>query len=480
MNRAQELRYAELLARRSWIRWYVDAFMPVGVRRVMERISAAGGEAYAVGGSVRDLLLGRRPDDWDLATSLTPREVMGVFRRTLPTGVEHGTVTVVTARRHVEVTTFRTEGEYSDHRHPDWVAFTRELEEDLGRRDFTINAVAMDRWGCLTDPFGGLGDMARGLIRTVGDPAERFGEDALRMVRAVRFAAQLGFSVHESVMDALEENAPLVDGVSVERVRAELDRLLSSTDPAGGIELLRKVGLLERFWPELCEGVGVEQNPHHAYTVWEHSLNTLGAMARETSDLSLRLAALLHDVAKPRCLSTDAEGMRHFYNHHVVGAAVARRMLVRLRYDNRTIDRVTHLIRHHMALHHYPDMKDAAIRRLVNRVGVANMDDLVALRTADREGSGTKDTPLSRGTLRLLERVDRVLAEDAAFSLKDLAVDGHDVMRVGGLDPGPGVGRILNRLLDEVLEDPSLNTRLALKARIRELVDSGEVPIESS
>jgi len=464
--------------RQRWIRWFAAGVIPPAVLSVLRRIEKRGGEGFIVGGCMRDLMLDRSPDDWDVASSLTPEEVRSSFSRTLPTGIEHGTVTVVQGDAHVEVTTFRTEGEYSDHRRPDWVTFSRRLEDDLGRRDFTINAMAMDRRGMLHDPFGGLEDLACGRIRTVGEAAERFNEDALRMVRAVRFAAQLHFAVGEDILLAIRDNARLLRQVSVERIQYELNRILLSSQPARGLRLLQQTELLEQFWPELVEGVGVEQNPHHAYTVWEHTLGTLDAMARLCgSGLVLRLAALLHDVGKPRCLSVDDEGQRRFFNHHVVGAAIARRMLSRLRYDNQTIERTTHLIRHHMALHHYPEMKDAAIRRLINRVGLEHIDDLIQLRIADREGSGTKRGPLSRGTIRLLDRIAKVLEEDSAFSLRDLAVDGNDVMEVAGIDPGPEVGEILEALLDEVLEDPSLNTEPVLRQRIRDMVESGDAEV---
>ncbi len=472
--RLVDIRHAQLTWRQWWIRWFAAALIPPEIHRVLRCIDSNGGVAFVVGGCVRDLLLGRCPGDWDVAASLPPDQVSRLFPRTIPSGIEHGTVTVISGERSVEVTTFRTEGGYSDHRHPDWVCFTQRLGDDLSRRDFTINAMALNRRGRLVDPFDGVGDLARGIIRTVGLPGKRFSEDALRMVRAVRFSAQLGFDIDEPVIESVRENARLLREVSPERIRAELDHLLMSGDPAHGVCLLQETGLLKQFWPELTEGVRVEQNYHHAHTVWQHSLSTLQGMAGQRgAGLVLRLAALLHDVAKPRCISTDDRGVRHFYNHHVVGAAVARRMLQRLRYDNKTIARVTHLVRHHMALHHYPDMKDSAIRRLINRVGVENMDDLIKLRIADREGSGTKHTPLSRGTMHLLRRIDKVLAEDSAFSLADLAVNGNDVMRVAEINPGPAVGEILDLLLDEVLEDPALNTRPALEERIRALVEDG-------
>ncbi len=474
MTDTENRRFAQLLQRQLWIRQFAPALIPQEVSHVLRVLDSSGERSYVVGGCVRDLLLQREPGDWDLASSARPGKVRQLFCRTIPTGVEHGTVTVLRNEHHIEVTTFRTEGSYSDHRRPDWVRFTNHLEDDLGRRDFTINAMAMDRCGGLYDPYHGLRAMACKSIQTVGKPAKRFSEDALRMMRAVRFAAELDFDIEKRTEQAIRCNCQLLEEVAPERIRQELDRLMLSAKPAWGIRLMARTGLLQQFWPELMEGQGVVQNIHHAHTVWEHSVQTLSAMARRSDSLKMRLAALLHDVAKPRCMSADEDGSRHFYNHHVVGAAVARRMLQRLRYDNRTTDGVTHLIRHHMALHHYPQMKDAAIRRLINRVGVANISDLVQLRIADRLGSGTKDTPLSRGARRLLDRIDRVLTEDAAFGLGDLAVDGNDVMLQGGLDPGPEVGRVLETLLDEVLENPSLNTRPALIQRIRELTDGSD------
>ncbi|MFP4199954.1 MAG: CCA tRNA nucleotidyltransferase [Clostridia bacterium] len=467
---AIDLRRTSLLWRRLWLRWFAPSVIPEPVRRVLVGIEEAGGEAVVVGGCVRDLLMGGIPEDWDVATSIAPQRVQEIFPRTVPTGIAHGTVTVLSGDYGVEVTTYRAEGEYTDRRRPDWVAFSKDLKEDLARRDFTFNAMALTRTGLLMDPFGGLEDLARRRIVTVGRARDRFGEDALRMVRAVRFAAQLDVDLDPEIVDACSEMSQFLDAVSRERIRLELDRILMSSNAARGMELLQSTGLLKRFWPELAEGVGVEQNKHHAFTVWEHSLVALNAMAQmEGADLALRLAVLLHDVAKPHTLEIDEDDNRHFHNHQVVGAAMARRLLRRLRYDKRTIERVTHLIRHHMDLHHYPQMKDSAIRRLINRVGLENIGDLVKVRIADRAGSGTKEKPLSKGTMHLLNRIDRVLQEDAAFGLKDLAVDGTDVMRVAGLSSGPAVGRILETLLDEVLEDPSLNQRPILERRIEEL-----------
>jgi len=468
---AQAYHRSVLWLRRLWLRHFGRLLIPQPVRFIIHRLEKNGHGAYVVGGCVRDLLLGMQPGDWDVATSAPPDEVRRLFARTIPTGFAHGTVTVVEGGLAVEVTTFRLEGGYDDHRHPGWVEFSPRIEDDLARRDFTINAMALDHRGVLLDPFGGMDDLATGCIRAVGDPAERFGEDALRMLRAARFSSQLGFVLHPETESAVRENVNLLRHVSAERIQAEVVRTLMSDDPARGFHIMQVTGLLDQFWPELRAGVGLEQNVHHAYTVWEHSLLALNAMARLSDDLSLRLAALLHDVAKPECLSTDEQGKRHFYNHQVVGAAMARRMLERLRFDKKTIARVVHLIRHHMALHHYPEMKDAGIRRLIHRVGVDSIRDLITLRAADREGSGTKGTPLSRGTLLLLQRIEHILEEDAAFGLKDLAVDGRDVMRVAGIPPGPMVGDILETLLQEVLENPDINHPEVLEGRIRQMVE---------
>ncbi|HEX6990113.1 MAG TPA: HD domain-containing protein [Bacillota bacterium] len=442
-----------------------ERLIPADVRRVLQGLARSGHQAFLVGGCVRDLLLGRRPADWDVTTDAVPQRVQAVFRRTRPTGVAHGTVTVLAGRRPVEVTTFRTEGGYSDRRRPDWVDFTDRLELDLARRDFTINAVALDHRGRLHDPFGGLDDLAAGVVRAVGDPNARFAEDALRMLRAVRFAAQLAFRIEEDTLAAVRRHAHLLDHVSSERIRDEFGKLLLAPEPAPALEILKDTGLLGRFLPELLEGVDVAQNVHHAFTVWKH--NVL-ACQHAPPVLTLRLAALLHDVAKPRCLGIDEAGGRHFYHHEVIGAQMADAVLRRLRFDNATREKVVHLIRHHLALHHYPDMSDAAVRRLIRRIGLEHLDDLIALRIADRRASGTKRSDLSRGTRLLLRRIEQVLAEDAAFGLKDLKVNGHDVMRVLGVPPGRIVGRILNALLEEVLEDPTLNEPETLERLIRE------------
>ncbi len=462
-------RRASLRRRRQQIGSRLEHLVPCPVRQILANLLCHHHSAHLVGGCVRDLFLEREPGDWDVATSALPREVQGIFRRTHPTGIKHGTVTVMSNGMAVEVTTYRLETDYADFRHPSGVVFTGDVQQDLARRDFTFNAMAMTPAGVLVDPFGGLHDLSSGVVRAVGDPDRRFSEDALRLVRAVRFAAQLGFDLEHDTRQALGRNAGLLEHISKERIRDELVKILLSDAPSDGVRDLSDLGLLGSFWPELEDGRGFEQNPHHAYCVLEHSIRALG---ETPPDLALRLAALLHDVAKPRCMTADEDGSRRFFHHEQVGARIARKMLYRLRFDRDTIQRVCHLIRYHMALHHYPDMTDAAIRRLIRRVGPDSIDDLVLLRRADRLASGTKKGPLSRGAKRLLRRIDQVMAEDAAFSIRDLAVDGRDVMSIGGLSPGPRVGQILDQLLEMVLEEPELNTRQRLEAEILNLSQS--------
>jgi tRNA nucleotidyltransferase/poly(A) polymerase len=443
--------------------------LPPEVRRVLTTLAARGFSAEIVGGAVRDLLTGRQVLDWDVATSAPPETVRAAFVRTVPTGIKHGTVTVLEGRLTIEVTTYRTETGYSDFRRPDQVVFVRDLMGDLARRDFTVNAMALDRRGRLIDRFGGREDLIRRMIRAVGKPGERFGEDALRMLRAVRFATQLDFTIEPATFAAIKAKSHLLDHVSGERIRDELVRTLLTRDPAGGLELMRETGLLARVIPELLAGYGFEQNEHHAHSVWEHALIATETVPPVTH---LRLAALLHDVAKPACLSVQG-GTRHFFDHERVGAKMASVILRRLKFDNATIQKVVHLIRHHMSLHYNASMKDPAIRRLVSRVGLEHMPDLLELRRADRRASGKKPGPVSRGTLRLLGRIERVLAKDAAFGLKDMAADGLDVMRWTGLAPGPRVGLILRQMLDAVLENPDLNSKERLEPLARELAARG-------
>lgn len=448
------LRRLRMLYRLLWLRLTWPRPLPAPVRHVLHHLSTeVHPETYIVGGSVRDMLLGRPVHDWDIATAALPGRVQSAFPCTLDTGLAHGTVTVLSGGVPVEVTTFRREGPYLDGRRPSSVSFDATLTGDLARRDFTINALAL-RGGKLHDPFGGVADLARGLIRAVGDARARFAEDHLRVLRAYRIAAELGFDLDESTEAAVAGCAQSLGGVAPERVRAELDRILVSPNVGWALERMRRSGLVEVLLPELAAGSGFAQNEYHQHDVWVHSVL---ACAFIDPVLQLRLAGLLHDVGKPASLSVDDGGRRHFFGHERIGAGIAGEIMSRLRYDHETIRRVTHLIRSHMDLHELPDAAgDAAVRRVAARVGRDNIGDLLRLRRADRLAAG-KPGPVSAGTLRLLERLAGLEKAGEPLSLSDLKIDGHGVMTATGLAPGPEVGRVLESLLDVVLERPELN-----------------------
>jgi tRNA nucleotidyltransferase (CCA-adding enzyme) len=424
--------------------------VPSDVVAIIDRLKEAEFEAYVVGGCVRDALMGSEPQDWDVATSARPPEIQKLFRRSLYTN-RFGTVIVQTREREVEVTTYRIEAEYSDHRRPDAVEFTHSLYEDLARRDFTINAMAWD--GRLVDPFGGARDLRARLIRAVGDAAERFREDALRMLRAVRFATTLDFSIEESTASAIRANAELVRTVSGERIQQELLKILAVPRPSNAFRLMSSLGLLEVIFPELEAAKRVPQEKAAAQDVFEHSLATLDATPQ--SELELRLAGLLHDIGKP---DTYQDG--HFYQHEYVGEAKARRILRRWKFPKETIQQVTHLVRHHM-FWYQDEWTEAAVRRFIRKVGLENIRTLFALRRADNIGSGARQPRMVK-LEQLWQRVEQELARQNAFSLRDVKVDGHGVMATLGLKPGPAVGRVLAWLFERVTDDPSLNERDAL------------------
>jgi len=441
---------------------------PPGARAIIERIERAGGNAYLVGGCLRDLLLARPVKDWDLATDLTPAELRPLFRRVHAVGARFGTLIIPVGSQIFEVTTFRTESEYSDARHPDRVVYTRDLQADLQRRDFTINALAW-RPGHehIVDPHGGLFDLGRGEIRAAGEPAQRFREDALRLMRAVRQATELEFRICERTFSGIRAAAGGLRHVSAERVRDELNKMLQAPRPSRGFKLLHDTGLLAIVLPELDAAYGVRQNRFHAYDVFHHTIYAVDAAPAE--NLIVRLAALLHDIAKPQT-AEESEGERTFYGHQVLGARVARRVLRRLRYSNEVRERVAHLVYHHM-FYYQPEWTDSAVRRFARTVGLENIPDLISLRLADMAGNGKKSgdrTPLQK----LLQRVDDVMTKDAALTVKDLAIGGQELMELG-LQPGPGFGRILRALLEQVLDEPARNTPDALRAEAQRMIGAG-------
>ncbi len=435
--------------------------MPEAAAGILRRLTAAGHEAYIVGGCVRDSLLGREPGDWDITTSARPEEVKGLFRRTVDTGIRHGTVTVLEGGEGYEVTTYRLDGDYEDGRHPVSVAFTRSLEEDLRRRDFTINAMAYNETEGLVDEFDGTGDLRRGVIRCVGEASERFGEDALRILRAVRFSAQLGFAIEEDTLRAVEALAPSLTRISRERIQAELNKLLLSANP-GYFRVLYETGITRVLMPEFDVLMDLPQNnPFHCYTVGEH---TLRAVEAAPAVLALRLTMLLHDVAKGWTGSVDENGCSHFYGHAAQGAVWAEHFLREMKYDNETVARVKALVRWHDT-GFVPDEK--SVRRLMSKMGTDLFADFLQVCLAD---TMAKSEFAKEKILPLLTQAEAVageiLARKECLTLKQLAVGGGDLI-AAGMKPGPQMGRELSRLLGLVLEDPRRNTREYLLGQMR-------------
>jgi tRNA nucleotidyltransferase (CCA-adding enzyme) len=439
--------------------------IPTAILDLLRRLNEAGHRAYLVGGCVRDLLRGVRVSDWDIATDARPEQVMKVFPHAVPTGLKHGTVTVPTRAGPCEVTTFRVESGYSDARRPDRVEFVPEVEADLARRDFTVNAIA---WDPLeereVDPFRGRADLAAGLLRAVGSPIDRFREDGLRPIRAARFAATLEFELEPETEAALGGARVEVARVAVERQRDELTKLLAAPQPSRGFEVLRRSELLPIILPELQAAVAVPQNRYHAYDVYFHTLYTVDAAP--AGKPVVRLAALFHDLGKPMTRVERENGDATFYNHQFESARIAEEAMTRLRFGRELTERVVHLVKHHM-FDYRQEWTDAAVRRFVQKVGVENIADLFDLRIADNIGNGTK-TGFPHYLEEFRSRIEGVLAERQALTLSDLQVGGEDVMRELGLPPGPRVGEVLQWLLAQVVEDPSLNERDRLLRKARE------------
>ena len=441
--------------------------VPHSVVELCRRLERAGFRAWAVGGGLRDLLMERVPKDWDLATSATPQQVMKVFERVIPTGIAHGTVTVMLGKEGFELTTLRGEGAYSDGRHPDSVHFIEDIEQDLARRDFTVNAVAYDPLADkLIDPFGGVRDLRARVLRTVGTAADRFGEDGLRVLRAARFVATLGFELEADTERSIPGALGSFAKVSPERVREEWLRTLGAELPSRGFEVMLRTGILGVTCPELVEQHGCEQNRYHAYDVWTHSLQCMDACSRGAVH---RLAGLLHDLGKPRTRAMSDKTQDYtFYNHEAVGAGMAEVWLKRYRFSNEQCERVVHLVRHHLICYS-EDWSDGAVRRFVRRVGPANIDDLLELGRADALAKGRPVEAELAALERLRERIEQAAEQGVALGTRDLAIDGGDVMQRLGCRPGPIIGRVLEALLQRVLDAPELNERDALLALVDEL-----------
>jgi tRNA nucleotidyltransferase (CCA-adding enzyme) len=444
--------------------------VPRDVFTVCDKLRAAGRRSWIVGGCVRDSLLGKSAADWDVATEAQPAELVKLFPRAIPTGLEHGTVTVVMGGRHYEVTTLRGETSYTDGRRPDAVHFVEEIEADLARRDFTINAIAVDPTsGELVDPFDGRKDLDAKIIRAVGDASQRFSEDGLRVLRAARFCATLEFELAPATFSAIEPTLDTYRKVSAERVRDEWVKTMKAKKPSRAFDVMRRSGILGVSCPELLEGVGMEQNKWHAFDVWQHGMACMDACV---GDPILRIAALLHDVGKPRTRAFSEKTQDYtFYDHDRVGAEIADPICARLRFSTDERQRVVALVRHH--LFHYHEWSDTAVRRWIRRVGKERVEDLYALNEADIRGKANEIAPEALEPLTALKaHVERVLAEGAALSTRDLAINGHDLMKELGLKPGRIIGDILEGLLEQVTVDPSANDRAVLLDRARAIVAS--------
>ncbi|WP_448782665.1 CCA tRNA nucleotidyltransferase [Blautia sp.] len=430
--------------------------IPKNAETILNILENAGYEAYVVGGCVRDSILGRTPDDWDITTSAKPEQVKELFHRTVDTGLQHGTVTVLMEKEGYEVTTYRVDGEYEDGRHPKEVTFTASLEEDLKRRDFTINAMAYNPSRGLVDLFGGMEDIDRKIIRCVGDPLERFTEDALRIMRAVRFSAQLGFTIEDETRKALKVLAPNLKHVSAERIQTELVKLLVSPHP-DYLRVAYEAGIIAEFLPEFDVCMETPQNtPYHCYTVGEHILHSLNYVR---ADRVLRITMLLHDIGKPVVRKTDENGRDHFKMHGEAGEKMAGQILRRLKFDNDTIYKVTRLVKWH---DDRPAGTTKSVRRAVNRIGEDLFPYYLEVQQADMLAQSEYRRAEKQERLdKVKEAYEVIMNEHQCVSLKTLAVTGKDLIQAG-YKPGREIGETLNRLLEEVLADPQKNQKEVL------------------
>jgi poly(A) polymerase/tRNA nucleotidyltransferase (CCA-adding enzyme) len=452
--------------------------IPNQVKSIVEKLRENGYEAYIVGGCVRDILRGVKPKDWDIATNAKPEEIGKIFLRSY-TNNDFGTVTVQTQKTkskkqkpeimEIEITPYRIDEKYTDKRHPDKIKWAKTIKQDLGRRDFTVNALATENGLKIIDLFDGQKDIKNKIIRAVGNAEKRFSEDALRLMRAVRFATTLDsekvWEIEKETKKAIQKNAHLLSFISKERIRDELMKIIMSLNGAQGIETLRRLGLLKYIIPELEQGFGIEQNKHHIYQVYQHNLLSLNYACQKDFSKHVRLAALLHDIAKPR--TKEGEGLDStFYNHEIVGAKMTIQILQNLRFSKKDIEKIVRLVRYHLFYYNVGEVGEASIRRLIREVGPENMEELLQLRMCDRIGSAVpKAEPYKLRHLRyLIEKVSQ-----DPISVKMLKVKGEDVINVLKISPGPQIGQILDILLSSVLNEPQKNKKEELKKEIKKL-----------
>lgn len=443
--------------------------IPVILQKMNNIFEKNGFKAYLVGGAVRDMFMNKEASDWDVATDATPEQVISAFKKVIPTGIAHGTVTVHFMGEEIEVTTFRIEQGYSDGRHPDKVSYASDIEEDLSRRDFTMNAIAVSlKDGSIVDPFNGKADIKNKVIRSVGNPLERFNEDGLRPIRAIRFASQLGFEIETNTLQAISNEKVLqkTSTISIERFRDELVKLLKSPKPSVGLKLLESTNIMKLFLPELLEGRNCIQNDvrgYHVFDVLDH--NFYSCDGAPVHKVNVRLAALLHDIGKPASKVvrvTDEGEIYNFFSHEKYSETIARKLLTKLRFSNNEINNVCHLIENHM-FHYEESWSDAAIRRFVVRVKPENIEDLIDLRLADMYGKYNMPIQIKESNacdllIQLQDRINKIQEENSAFTLKSLAVSGKDLMEIG-IPSGRLIGKILDSLLETVLDDPKQNSK---------------------
>jgi poly(A) polymerase/tRNA nucleotidyltransferase (CCA-adding enzyme) len=459
--------------------------IPKEIKSVINGLEKKGFEAYIVGGCVRDFLRGVVPQDWDVATNAIPEEVKKIFPKSFYEN-KFLTVTVHTGSKNerlkeIEITTYRSEAGYTDKRHPDEVKAVKTIKEDLSRRDFTINAVALaegkNKKVEIIDPFFGQEDLKKEIIKAVGNPEERFQEDALRMMRAARFSVTLGpnWQIEEETKQAVKKKAVLLKEISEERIRDEFNKIIMSERAAQGIELLRELGLLKYIIPELEEGFGVGQNKHHIYECYEHSLRSLDFAAKKNFNQYVRIAALLHDIAKPATKRGEGENST-FYGHEVVGARMANKILERLKFPRKDIDKIVRLVRYHLFYYNVDEVSESSVRRLVRQAGPENMEELLQVRMADRIGSGVpKAEPYK---LRHLKYIIERVSQDP-ISAKMIKVSGNDIMKILKIQPSRKVGQILDILLSYVLADPKKNKKDLLEKEVKKLGELDDKQLDS-
>lgn len=429
--------------------------VPKSLKKAAQVLNQAGFDSYLVGGAVRDQLIGRKAKDFDIATDAKPKEVMKLFKQVIPTGIKHGTVTVLFEGDSFEITTFRLDGKYSDGRRPDSIHFTPSIEEDLKRRDFTINSIAYDiNNDKLIDPNGGIEDLKNGTIRAIGIPEERFNEDGLRSLRACRFAAQLQFSITPETVEGIKKTLHRIPGLSPERIYEEIKKTMIAPYPSITFKLLQETGILKIILPELENCVGVTQKGSHEFDVFEHSIYSCDGVMK--GHRIVRIAALFHDIGKPQSMKI-VDGIPTFHNHEIYSAKIAKKILERLRFPKKDQDRICHLIEHHM-FHYEDNWSDAAVRRFIARVKEENLDDIYLMRQGDIWGTAKKEK-INQRLEKLISRVDSVLKMEHALTLKDLDIDGKILHDEAGIPRSFIMGKTMDFLLESVLEDPTQNNR---------------------